>query len=73
MNRFNQHEKGVRQHEPNPACQHDRTQYRTPLLVEADGEVLGASYAVIGVSDKKLRRFPIRANCSLHTWRTDRS
>jgi len=35
MNRFNQHEKGVRQHEPNPACQHDRTQYRTLLLVEA--------------------------------------
>jgi hypothetical protein len=55
MSRFNQHEKGVRQHEPNPACQHDRTQYRTPFLVEADGEVLGASCAVIGVSDKKLR------------------
>ena len=50
MSRFNQHEKGVRQHEPNPACQHDRTQYRTPFLVEADGEVLGASCAVIGVS-----------------------
>ena len=31
------------------------TQYRTPLLVEADGEVLGASYTVIGVSEKKLR------------------
>jgi len=31
------------------------TQYRTPLLVEADGEVLGASYTVIRVSDKKLR------------------
>ena len=29
--------------------------YRTPILVEADGEVLGASYTVIGVSDKKLR------------------
>jgi diacylglycerol kinase (ATP) len=31
------------------------TAYRTPLLVEADGEVLGASYTVIEVSDKKLR------------------
>lgn len=31
------------------------TAYRTPLLVEADGEVLGASYTVIGVSRKKLR------------------
>ncbi len=31
------------------------TQYRTPLLVEADGEVLGASYTAIGVSDKKLK------------------
>jgi diacylglycerol kinase family enzyme len=30
-------------------------QYRTPLLVEADGEVLGASYTAIGVSDRKLR------------------
>lgn len=29
--------------------------YRKPLLVEADGEVLGANYAVIGVGDKKLR------------------
>jgi diacylglycerol kinase (ATP) len=29
--------------------------YRVPLLVEADGEVLGASYTVIGVSDKKLK------------------
>ncbi|MGC1159484.1 MAG: diacylglycerol kinase family protein [Acidobacteriaceae bacterium] len=29
--------------------------YRAPLLVEADGEVLGASYTVIGVSDKKLK------------------
>ncbi|MGB9029607.1 MAG: hypothetical protein WCC27_05760, partial [Acidobacteriaceae bacterium] len=29
--------------------------YRKPLLVEADGEVLGASYTVIGVSDKKLK------------------
>ncbi|HUB18093.1 MAG TPA: diacylglycerol kinase family protein [Acidobacteriaceae bacterium] len=29
--------------------------YRAPLLVEADGEVLGASYTVISVSDKKLR------------------
>jgi hypothetical protein len=26
-----------------------------PLLVEADGEVLGASYTAIGVSDKKLK------------------
>jgi diacylglycerol kinase family enzyme len=31
------------------------TEYRAPLLVEADGEVLGASYTVIGVSDKKLK------------------
>ncbi|MFP5228726.1 MAG: diacylglycerol/lipid kinase family protein, partial [Acidobacteriota bacterium] len=31
------------------------TPYRTPLLVEADGEVLGASYTDIRVSDKKLR------------------
>jgi diacylglycerol kinase (ATP) len=30
------------------------TQYRAPLLVEADGEVLGASYTVIALSDKKL-------------------
>jgi diacylglycerol kinase (ATP) len=29
--------------------------YRVPLLVEADGEVLGASYTMIGVSDKKLK------------------
>lgn len=29
--------------------------YRKPLLVEADGEVLGASYTAIGMSDKKLR------------------
>ncbi|MGC2299248.1 MAG: diacylglycerol kinase family protein [Acidobacteriaceae bacterium] len=29
--------------------------YRAPLLVEADGEVLGASYTVIGVADKKLK------------------
>ena len=29
--------------------------YRKPLLVEADGEVLGASYTVIAISDKKLR------------------
>jgi diacylglycerol kinase family enzyme len=29
--------------------------YRKPLLVEADGEVLGASYTVIGLSDKKLK------------------
>jgi diacylglycerol kinase family enzyme len=28
--------------------------YRVPLLVEADGEVLGAGYTAIGVSDKKL-------------------
>jgi hypothetical protein len=28
--------------------------YSKPLLVEADGEVLGASYTAIGVSDKKL-------------------
>jgi diacylglycerol kinase (ATP) len=31
------------------------TPYRQPLLVEADGEVLGASYTAIGISDKKLR------------------
>ena len=31
------------------------TRYRTPLLVEADGEVLGASYTAIQVSDKKLK------------------
>jgi diacylglycerol kinase family enzyme len=31
------------------------THYRAPMLVEADGEVLGASYTVIGVSGKKLR------------------
>jgi diacylglycerol kinase family enzyme len=31
------------------------TQYRTPLLVEADGEVLGASYTAIQISDKKLK------------------
>jgi diacylglycerol kinase (ATP) len=30
-------------------------EYRKPLLVEADGEVLGASYTVIGVADKKLK------------------
>jgi hypothetical protein len=30
------------------------TEYRKPLLVEADGEVLGASYTSIGISDKKL-------------------
>jgi hypothetical protein len=30
------------------------TEYRKPLLVEADGEVLGASYTAIGISDKKL-------------------
>jgi len=29
--------------------------YRAPLLVEADGEVLGASYTAISMSDKKLR------------------
>ncbi len=29
--------------------------YSKPLLVEADGEVLGASYAMIGLSDKKLK------------------
>jgi len=29
--------------------------YSHPLLVEADGEVLGASYAMIGVADKKLK------------------
>jgi diacylglycerol kinase family enzyme len=29
--------------------------YSEPLLVEADGEVLGASYTAIGVSDKKLK------------------
>jgi hypothetical protein len=28
--------------------------YRVPLLVEADGEVLGASYTAIEVSDKTL-------------------
>lgn len=28
--------------------------YRAPLLVEADGEVLGASYTVIGMADKQL-------------------
>ena len=31
------------------------TQYLAPLLVEADGEVLGASYTVIAASDKKLK------------------
>lgn len=31
------------------------TTYRAPLLVEADGEVLGASYTVIGLADKKLK------------------
>jgi diacylglycerol kinase family enzyme len=31
------------------------TAYSKPLLVEADGEVLGASYTAIGVSDKKLK------------------
>ena len=31
------------------------TQYNKPLLVEADGEVLGASYTAIGVSEKKLK------------------
>lgn len=31
------------------------TEYNKPLLVEADGEVLGASYTAIGVSDKKLK------------------
>ncbi len=31
------------------------TEYRTPLLVEADGEVLGASYTAIQISNKKLR------------------
>jgi hypothetical protein len=31
------------------------TQYRTPLLIEADGEVLGASYTAIGVSNQKLK------------------
>jgi diacylglycerol kinase family enzyme len=31
------------------------TEYRKPLLVEADGEVLGASYTSIGISDKKLK------------------
>jgi hypothetical protein len=29
--------------------------YRVPLLVEADGEVLGASYTAISVADKKLK------------------
>jgi diacylglycerol kinase family enzyme len=31
------------------------TQYRTPLLIEADGEVLGACYTAIGVSNQKLK------------------
>jgi hypothetical protein len=32
----------------------DGNRYSKPLLVEADGEVLGASYTAIGISDRKL-------------------
>lgn len=31
------------------------SEYKPPLLVEADGEVLGTSYTEIGVADKKVR------------------